>query len=207
MPRSLALAALSTIAAALAFGALATGLATAQERVGSNSGLPVPRFVSLKSGTVNMRVGPGREYRVEWQFTRSGTPVEIVAEFDNWRRVRDADGTEGWVYGALLTGRRTAIVAPWLRRPPGDDVAGLVAAANASAPVADAPGGPTVALRARPDRSAPLVARLEAGVAGTLAECDGDWCRFEPHAARGAVAGWLRQIEVWGTYPDERIED
>ena len=192
------------IALAVALTLLA-GAAIAQERTGSNSGLPVPRFVSLKSGKVNMRVGPGREYRVEWQFTRAGTPVEIVAEFDNWRRVRDADGTEGWVYGALLTGRRTAVVAPWLRAPQGDDVAGLVAA---SAPASEErPSAPAITIHARPDRSSNAVARLEAGVTGTLAECDGDWCRFEPHAERGAVSGWLRQIEVWGTYPDETIGD
>ena len=181
---------------------LLAGAAMAGERLGSNSGLPVPRFVSLKSGKVNMRVGPGREYRVEWQFTRPGTPVEIVAEFDNWRRVRDAEGTEGWVYGALLTGRRTAVVAPWLRPPAGDDVAGLVAA---SATLDDAPSAPTLTLHARPERNAPATARIEAGVTGTLVECDGEWCRFEPHSARGTVSGWLRQIEVWGTYPDERI--
>ena len=203
----------TALAVALAASlAVIADVGRAQERTGSNSGLPVPRFVSLKSGTVNMRVGPGREYRVEWQFTRAGTPVEIIAEFDNWRRVRDADGTEGWVYGALLTGRRTAVVAPWLRRPAGDDVAGLVAASaslEAASPGAATgePSGPTVSLRADPERGAAPVARMEAGVTGTLTECDGDWCRFEPHAARGAVSGWLRQIEVWGTYPDEAFKD
>ena len=196
--------------------------AAAQERVGSNSGLPVPRFVSLKSGKVNMRVGPGREYRVEWRYTRAGTPVEIVAEFDNWRRVRDAEGTEGWVYGALLTGRRTGVVAPWLRPPapadvPGADGAVIPASTDGRPPAATDTAGetaaetgtdvPTIAIHARPDRASPPVAMLEAGVTGTLAECDGRWCRFEPHAERGAVSGWLRQIEVWGTYPDERIGD
>lgn len=195
------------VSVALALALLAGG-APAQTRTGTNSGLPVPRFVSLKSGTVNMRVGPGREYRVEWQFTRAGTPVEIVAEFDNWRRVRDADGTEGWVYGALLSGRRTAVVAPWLRARAKDDVAALVAAsADDTSPAASAPLAPTVTIHARPERASPPVARLEAGVTGEVVECNGEWCRFEPHSARGTVSGWLRQLEVWGTYPGERIED
>lgn len=188
---------------ALAAATLVPAAADAQTRKGSDSGLPLPRFVSLKSAKVNMRVGPGREYRVEWQFTRAGTPVEIVAEFDNWRRVRDAEGTEGWVYGALLTGRRTAVVAPWLR-----EAESGAAAEGAATPVsATVAAVPTVTIHVRDDRSSPAVARLEAGVTGMLTECNAEWCRFAPHATDGAVAGWLRQIEVWGAYPDETFSD
>ena len=161
---------------ALALATLVPVAADAQVRKGSDSGLPLPRFVSLKSAKVNMRVGPGREYRVEWQFTRAGTPVEIVAEFDNWRRVRDAEGTEGWVYGALLTGRRTAVVAPWLRDAEVDAAAdGVVTPVSVTAtPV------PTVTIHVRDDRASPAVARLEAGVTGMLTECNAGWCRFSP---------------------------
>jgi SH3-like domain-containing protein len=77
---------------------------------GSSSGLPVPRFVSLKPDKVNVRAGPTRNHDVAWQFTRSGLPVEITAESDNWRRIRDWEGSEGWVYHSLLSGRRTAMV-------------------------------------------------------------------------------------------------
>ena len=57
-----------------------------------------------------MRAGPTRNHDVTWQFTRSGLPVEITAESDNWRRIRDWEGSEGWVYHSLLSGRRTAMV-------------------------------------------------------------------------------------------------
>ena len=90
-----------------------TGSVT-QANVGP-SGLPLPRFVSIKAKRVNMRVGPGQEYAVDWMYLTPGLPVEIVQEFENWRRVRDSDGAEGWIYQSLLTGKRTAIAAPWNR--------------------------------------------------------------------------------------------
>ena len=165
---------------------VAAGGANAQSvRKGSHSGLELPRFVSLKSEKVNLRIGPGRDYRVDWVFTRAGLPVEVVQEFDNWRRVRDAEGTEGWVFGPLLSGRRTGVVAPWLD-------------ANVEQPLE---------LRRKARGDASVVARLEPGVTGTLIECTGEWCLFEPHTAKGEVSGWLRQVDVWGAYPDEKFDD
>ena len=77
------------------------------------TGLPLPRFVSLKSNNVNVRRGPGQDYDVAFTFVRAGLPVEITDEFDNWRKIRDSEGSEGWVFHSLLSGKRTAIVAPW----------------------------------------------------------------------------------------------
>jgi SH3-like domain-containing protein len=74
------------------------------------TGLPVPRFASLRSDEVNMRSGPGQRYPVEWVYKRKGMPVEITAEFDTWRRIRDVQGTEGWVHQATLSGKRTVLV-------------------------------------------------------------------------------------------------
>ena len=71
------------------------------------SGLPLPRFVSLKSGKVNSRIGPGVNYSVDWMYLKPGLPMEIIQEYDNWRRVRDSDGAEGWINQSLLSGRRT----------------------------------------------------------------------------------------------------
>ena len=89
---------------------------TAQaEQKGSASGLPIPRYVSLKSDRVNLREGPSKDHRTTWVFQRAGLPVEITAEFEIWRKVRDSDGAEGWVLHSLLSGRRTALVAPWKR--------------------------------------------------------------------------------------------
>src|SRR5262245_33767699 len=81
------------------------------------SGQPVPRFVSLKSDRVNLRQGPGTEYPTAWVFRRAGLPVEVLKEFESWRQVRDAEGTTGWVSGAMLSGRRTAVILPWLVQP------------------------------------------------------------------------------------------
>ena len=78
----------------------------------AGSGLPVPRFVSLKSDQVNVRGGPDQGPRRDWVYTRAGLPVEITAEYENWRRIRDWEGAEGWVYHSLLSGRRTALVSP-----------------------------------------------------------------------------------------------
>src|ERR1700688_2993094 len=85
--------------------------ARAANDLSEGSGLPVPRFVSLKSDHVNVRGGPNKDHDVAWVYTRPALPVEITAEFENWRRIRDRDGTEGWVYHSLLSGKRTAYVA------------------------------------------------------------------------------------------------
>ena len=72
------------------------------------SGLPVPRFVSLKFNKANLRSGPGGEYPVLWQYRQAGFPLLVDAEFGVWRKVRDADGTTGWMHGAGLSLRRMA---------------------------------------------------------------------------------------------------
>src|SRR2546422_4175230 len=97
------IAALTCAAAARAAGELGAG---------PKSGLPMPRFVSLKPDRVNVRGGPTRDHEVTFVYTRAGLPVEITAESDNWRRIRDWEGSEGWVYHSLLSGRRTAVVTP-----------------------------------------------------------------------------------------------
>ena len=81
-----------------------------RQRCTYTSGLPVPRFVSIKSDHVTVRGGPDKDQDVAWVYTRR-LPVEITAEFENWRRIRDSDGSEGWVYHSLLSGKRTAFVA------------------------------------------------------------------------------------------------
>src|SRR2546430_12875193 len=100
------------LAVAMAFCALAAGGSGRAEQIGSASGLPVPRYVSLKSDRVNLREGPSKDHRTVWVFQRAGLPVEITAEFEIWRRIRDSEGAEGWVLHSLLSGRRTALVSP-----------------------------------------------------------------------------------------------
>jgi SH3-like domain-containing protein len=145
------------------------------------SGLPLPRFVSLKSGRVNLRIGPGPDYAVSWRFVKAGLPVEIIQEYDNWRRIRDADGTEGWVNQSLLSGKRTALAAPWNK---GDE-------------------GKLVSLHSEPASAAAAVASLEPGVLTHVENCDGDWCMVEA----GGASGYVRQSEIWGAYPGEVVDD
>lgn len=138
------------------------------------SGLPLPRFVSLKSSRVNVRVGPGDDYKISWVFTRPDLPVEIVQEFDNWRRIRDADGSMGWVFHSLLSGKRTATVSPWGEGEPRP-------------------------IRASASESARVTAYLQPGVTATVDECTGQWCRLSGRGFRG----WIEQELLWGVYINE----
>jgi SH3-like domain-containing protein len=144
---------------------------------GSASGLPVPRYVSLKSDRVNVRSGPTKDHDVAWVFTRSGLPVEITAEFENWRRIRDSEGSEGWVYHSLLSGRRTAVVTARDK----DQLIPLVESAAAEADVR---------------------AKLEPGVVAQVRRCDGKWCRVNGRN----FEGWVPQERLWGVYPNEKVD-
>jgi SH3-like domain-containing protein len=144
---------------------------------GTTSGLPVPRFVSLKSDHVNVRGGPTKDNDVSWIYTRSGLPVEITAEFENWRRIRDSEGAEGWVYHSLLSGKRTAVVTTKSK----DELA---------------------LLHDRADTSSAVAARLEAGVVASVRRCSGAWCRI----SGSGFDGWIEQERLWGVYPDEKVE-
>ncbi len=101
----------ATALTALLAGTMGAGAAIDQK--GPMTGLPVPRYVSLKSDRVNLREGPSKDHRSSYVFERAGLPVEVTAEFDTWRKIRDSEGTEGWVLHSLLSGRRTALIAPW----------------------------------------------------------------------------------------------
>jgi len=151
--------------------------AGAGEANGPASGLPVPRFVSLKPDKVNVHAGPTRDQDIKWQYTRAGLPVEITAESDNWRRIRDWEGSEGWVYHSLLSGRRTAVVTTKGK----DDL---------------------VPLYGKADLEAAVVARLQAGVIAAIKQCSGIWCRV--HGT--GFDGWMVQDRLWGVYPNEKVE-
>jgi SH3-like domain-containing protein len=134
-----------------------------------SSGLPVPRFVSLKSDRVNLRQGPGTEYPTAWVFRRAGLPVEVIKEFESWRQVRDAEGTTGWVLGSMLSGRRTAVILPW-----------EVKAGQGQQPLA--------VLRDDDSERAGAVAQVEAGVLANIITCDGKWL-YRAGKALGRLQG------------------
>ena len=146
----------------------------------AQSDLPIPRFVSLGTGEANLRTGPGQRYPIEWVYVREGLPVEVVAQFDTWRRVRDWEGVEGWVHQRLLSGRRTVIQ------------------------ISDA----IETLHAEPTDTSQPVARLEPGVIAELLACPapsegvGDWC----YLSAGGHRGWMPRAVLWGVYTAEAVE-
>ncbi len=109
--RAPALLLIAALAAGLGRPAAAAPAPGPDVALGPVSKLPLPRYASLKTDRVNLREGPSKDHRTLWVFQRAGLPIEIVAEFETWRRIRDSEGTEGWVLHSLLSGRRTAIVS------------------------------------------------------------------------------------------------
>lgn len=167
---------LALLAAGLLAAATPAG-AAGDMPTGAVSGLPIPRFVSLKTDRVNVRGGPNKDQDVRWVYTRAGMPVEITAEFENWRRIRDWEGSEGWVYHSLLSGKRTAVVVPKLNTE-------------------------LVPLYENADIESSVAAQLQPGVLGSLKTCNGTWCQF---IGKG-FSGWIRQERLWGAYPNEKVE-
>jgi len=115
---------------------------------GCVTNLPLPRYVTLKTSEGNARRGPGLSHRIDWVFTRVGMPLRVTAEYENWRRVEDAEGAGGWMHYALLSGSRSVLVA--------QDMADF---------------------RNKPDTAATVLLQAEMGVVARLMECSTDWCR------------------------------
>ena len=159
---------------ALVFALNLLGGGTRASDVGVTTGLPLPRFVSIKARPANVRVGPGVDYPLKWTFVRRGLPVEIIAEFGNWRRIRDWQGEQGWMLGPFLSARRTALVAPWS-------------------------GAKPVSLRSDAATNASIVAVVQPNVLVRLVRCDGKWCKVVARSRQG----YIRQSRLWGAYPGE----
>ena len=75
-------------------------------KTGSVTGLEIPRFVSLESNDVNIRVGPSINYPIKLKYVYQNLPLEIIDEFDAWRKSRDHKGNIGWVHKSLIKGDR-----------------------------------------------------------------------------------------------------
>ncbi len=137
----------------------------------------MPRFASLKTDRVNLREGPSKEHATKWVYQRAGLPVEITAEFEIWRRVRDSEGVDGWVLHSLLSGRRTALVTPNKK-------------------------GESAKIFVRPSETVDLAATLQSGVIVNIRNCDGAWCLVDGDEFKG----YIQQLKLWGVYPNEKIE-
>lgn len=137
--------------------------------------LPLPRFVSLKSDKVYARTGPAVRYPIRWVYNRARLPVEIVQEFDTWRKIRDVDGGEGWVHKSLLASERTVLVR------------------------SDEP----LVMRREASADGRMMARLEPGVVAGVETCDDSnvWCRLDA----GGYKGWVERNSLWGIYENEEL--
>ncbi len=132
-----------------AFPALAAGA----------SGLPVPRFVSLKSDEVNVRTGPGTRYPIAWVYRREGLPVEVIEEFDMWRKISDSEGTAGWVHKTMLEGKRNVVIK----------------------------GKKAQIVRTDHDKDAKPLLKVEPSVTARLLECTKTWCRIQVSDHKGWI--------------------
>jgi SH3-like domain-containing protein len=141
------------------------------------SGFPIPRFLTLKSNKVNVRKGPSSDHEVAWVFQRKGMPVEITAEFENWRKIRDADGSEGWILQQMLSGRRFALAPTW--NP-----------------------DKSVALHESDSGTSGTSAMLMPGAIAQIKSCDGTWC----YVTTDDYDGYAVQAELWGVYPGEVVD-
>jgi SH3-like domain-containing protein len=132
-----------------------------ESKVGDDKAKPAdakagPRFASLRAEKVFLRAGPGPDFPIQWVFVRRGLPVEILATFDIFRKIRDSDGTVGWVNQQMLTGRRSVLVSGVIRN-----------------------------LHHDADPGSEVVAQLEPGVIASVAKCDPAWCEVKAGGYKG----------------------
>ncbi len=130
--------------------------AAMERKTGAVTGLPIPRFVSLGQDKVNARVGPGSNYPINWVYTRRNLPVEVIAEYDDYRKIRDRDGSENWVHKSQLQGKRYALIE-----------------------------GGTRELRDSPSESARVAVVAESGVQVRVLKCRDGWCQVDVRGTRG----------------------
>jgi SH3-like domain-containing protein len=147
-------AALAGFMVLVAVACLAPDVSAADDA--GNNGPALPRFESLRWDKVNLRAGPGDQYPIKWVLTRKGMPVEVLDRFDIWRKIRDWQGSTGWVHERMLIGNRTIIVT-----------------------------GAERVIHAAPSRDAAAVARAQIGVVARLLACNGFWCRIDAQGIKG----------------------
>jgi len=125
----------------------------------NNSGLPIPRFVVLKADETNIRTGPGTRYPIQWVYHREGLPVEVIEEFEHWRKIRDADSTAGWVHKTMISGTRTVLIKAKEDR----------------------------VLRSEPSVKGRPLLKIAPQVIARIVECEKDWCRLQVSGRKGWI--------------------
>ena len=159
----------------------------ANASTGPVTGLPLPRYVVLKSTDTNLRKGPNVKFPINWNYKRKGYPLMLVAEFENWRKLRDHDSAEGWVHENLITGVRNVIVISnhYKTKNP------MYLERNSE-----------LILFRHPDENSYPMARAQLGVMGKLKKCQKEWCKVRIDD----YTGWALKSNLWGVGADEVIE-
>lgn len=139
------------LAAAVAMVLMATGHAAAQKR-------QPPYYESIKPNRARMRTGPGRNYPATWLYIRAGLPVKVIAVYQDWKKIEDPDGTQGWLLDTLLSSKRTAMIS-----------------------------GTITEMRESRDYDSRILWRAAPGVIGTISDCSGGWCWFDVGGKAGYV--------------------
>ncbi|WPX97210.1 SH3-like domain-containing protein [Candidatus Bandiella woodruffii] len=148
--------------------------------LGQVTGLPINRYVSLKSDEIKLRVGPGQKYQTSYIYQCKNCPVKIIAEFDNWRKIQDKDGTQGWVHQSLLSGVNYAIIKD------------NKLAAN-SILKKEITNNHSLIFKAPNEGSSPI-AKVEFDTIVKVRKCENEWCRVDA----GNYTGWIQKINLWG---------
>lgn len=142
----------------------------------TESGLTLPRFASLRSNHINARSGPGARYPIEWVYMQKTAPVEIKAEFELWRKIKDWQGSESWVHKSMLSGKRAVKVIT-----PGENN-----------------------IFNKPDYKSKIIAKVEDEVVGEISKCpaDSSFCLIK----FSNIEGWMPKSNLFGVYPNEVID-
>ena len=140
------------------------------------TGLTIPRFVSLRSNHINARSGPGARYPIEWVYMQKSAPVEIIAEFELWRKIKDWQGSESWVHKSMLSGKRSVKVIT-----PGENN-----------------------VYAKDDFKTKIIAKVEDEVVGEIEKCpvNNSFCKIK----FASITGWVPRQNLYGIYPEEIID-
>lgn len=144
------------------------GGAADEETADTPSGYPVPRWISVRGAPASMRAGPGLDYPVLWQFDRSGAPLQVVTETEEWRKVCGPDGSIAWIHRSLTSGRRRALSTQ------------------------------ATAMRSSPDAGAGIRAQVAPGALLSIEACEDGWCQvrsddLEGWAPEAALFGTAEQ--------------
>ncbi len=107
-----------------------------------------PYWASIRAAEVNMRAGPGEDYRISWVYRRQQLPLKVLRLMEGWRLVQDPDGAQGWILARFLTRERTAYVR-------GDGLAEM---------------------REKGGSGSRLLWRVQPGVVARLGDCTQGWC-------------------------------